>query len=128
MFDHVQIKVLDFNASCAFYIPVLATLGHTVVLEEKGYVVGIGQNPHDMFEISPVGEQKPLSQAVHIAFKAPSREAVDEFYQVALKLGAKDNGKPGLRPQYEDGYYACFVIDLNGHNIEAVYQLPLAEV
>lgn len=120
MFDHVQIKVSDLAASRSFYEAVLRTLGYAVVLEFPRYVVGFGTNPHDMFEVAQASEEAPLSQATHIAFRAKNREAVNEFYRVAIARGAKDNGAPGLRPDYEPDYYATFVIDPNGHNLEAV--------
>ena len=122
MFDHVQIKVLDLAASRPFYEAVLGALGYTVVLEYTKYVVGFGTSPHDMFEIAQTTEDAPLSQATHVAFKAKSREAVDRFHRVAIAHGAKDNGVSGLRPDYEPGYYAAFVIDPNGHNLEAVFK------
>ncbi len=122
MFDHVQIKVPDLAASRSFYEVVLGALGYTIVLEFPGFVVGFGTNPHDMFEVAQTSKDAPLSHAVHIAFKAKSREAIDKFHAVAIAHGAKDNGAPGLRPDYEPGYYAAFVIDPNGHNLEAVFK------
>lgn len=121
MFDHVQIKVKDLAASRVFYESVLATLGHKVVLEFPG-VVGIGNNPHDMFEVRQASDVVPLSSSVHVAFVAKSEEAVREFHKTAIALGAKDNGAPGLRPDYEPGYYAAFVIDPDGHNLEVVFK------
>src|SRR5713226_1826669 len=121
MFDHVQIKVNDLASNRPFYEGVLRTLGYGVVFEAEG-VVGFGDNPHDMFEISEVAEGAALSKSVHIAFIAKSEDAVRAFHKNALSLGAKDNGAPGLRPEYEEGYFAAFVIDANGHNLEAVYK------
>jgi predicted lactoylglutathione lyase len=122
MFDHVQIKVNDLNKSCGFYGPVLKTLGYEIVLEIEGVVVGYGNNPHDMFEIMQTSEESPLSQSTHIAFIAKNENAVKNFYETALKHGGKTNGEPKLRPEYEEGYYSAFVIDPNGHNLEAVYK------
>lgn len=123
MFDHVQIKVEDLQRSRAFYQAVLGTLGYGVVLEFEGIVVGFGHDPHDMFEVrqADADADAPLTKAAHIAFTADSEEAVRTFHATALDRGAKDNGAPGLRPEYEDGYYAAFVIDPDGNNIEAVY-------
>ena len=121
MFDHVQIKVDDFESSRVFYEAVLDALGYTVVFKDEG-VVGIGSNPHDMFEVRQSGASAPVSKAAHIAFAAKSEDAVRAFYAAALTSGARDNGAPGLRPQYEPGYFAAFVIDPNGHNLEAVYK------
>lgn len=121
MFDHIQIKVKDLATSRPFYEAVLATLGYKNVFEIEGVVVGFGTNPHDMLEISQSGPDMPLSASVHIAFTAPNEQAVKDFYQTALSLGATDNGAPGPR-DYEPGYFAAFVIDPNGHNLEAVYK------
>lgn len=120
MFDHVQIKVKDFAKARRFYVSVLKILRYKVVFTCPG-VVGMGTNVHNMFEVSRVRKDTPLSKHVHVAFKAKSKKAVDAFYKKALALGAKDNGKPGLRPEYEPGYYAAFVIDPFGHNLEAVF-------
>ncbi len=121
MFDHVQIKVRDFKKSRAFYEAVLGVLGYKVVLEfEK--VVGIGINPHDMFEVRQADEEAPLSSSTHVAFVAKSEEAVRKFHEIAIAHGAKDNGAPALRPEYEKGYFAAFVVDLDGHNLEAVFK------
>ena len=121
MFDHVQIKVSDLEKSRRFYERVLSTLGHKIVLEVEDRVVGIGKNAHDMFEVHRASEDTPLSQCVHIAFAAKDMDSVRRFYQVALENGATDNGAPGLRPDYEEGYFAAFVIDPDGHNLEAVF-------
>lgn len=121
MFDHVQIKVEDLQKSRAFYEPVLGTLGYGIVLDIEGVVVGFGKSPHNMMEIRQADSRAPLSRSVHIALVAKSREAVQRFYQTALENGAKDNGPPGLRPEYEEGYFAAFVFDPDGHNIEAVF-------
>ncbi len=120
MFDHVQIKVSDYSKSRPFYEAVLGVLGYKVVLEFKD-TVGFGTNPHDMFEVAQADAERPLSAGTHIAFVAKSEDAVRSFYQKAIELGAKDNGAPALR-DYERGYFAAFVIDPNGHNLEAVFK------
>ena len=121
LFNHVQIKVKDLEKSRKFYGPVMAALGYKMVLEIEGVVIGYGTSVHDMFEIRQFDEKSPLSERVHLAFNASCKEDVDAFYKSALASGGKCNGEPGFRPQYEDGYYAAFVIDPDGHNIEAVY-------
>ena len=121
IFNHVQIKVMDLENSRKFYDLVMSALGHHVVLEIKDIVIGYGTSVHDMFEIRQASEVAPLSKSVHIAFNAIDKKMVDSFYFAALKNGARCNGKPGLRPAYGEGYYAAFIIDPNGHNIEAVY-------
>lgn len=120
MFDHVQIKVSDYTKSRPFYEAVLDTLGYKVVLEFKD-TVGFGTSPHDMFEVAQADAERPLSVGTHIAFVAKSEDAVRAFYKTALELGAQDNGAPAVR-DYEPGYFAAFVIDPNGHNLEAVYK------
>lgn len=121
IFNHVQIKVKDLKTSRRFYDVIMNVLGYSVVLDLKDMVVGYGTSVHDMFEIRQSDEKFCLSQSVHLAFNASNIESVDAFYYAALEKGAKCNGKPGFRPEYEEGYYAAFVIDLDGHNIEAVY-------
>lgn len=120
LFNHVQIKVKDLRISRKFYDYVMAALGYKVVLEMKD-VVGYGLHVHDMFEIRQFDEKSPLSEHVHLAFNAPSKKSVNAFYYGALECGGKCNGEPGFRPEYEDGYYAAFIIDPDGHNVEAIY-------
>ncbi|MEM6987400.1 MAG: VOC family protein [Pseudomonadota bacterium] len=118
MFDHVKFGVSNFEVSKAFYLKALEPLG----------VTGITEWPPDGIEIYPlVGDsslclyqtdEKPAH--LHIAFVASHRDQVDAFYAAAMDAGAQDNGPPGLRPQYSGRYYAAFVLDPDGHNIEAV--------
>lgn len=122
LFNHVQIKVKDLFVSKQFYDTVMETLGYKTVLEIEGIVIGYGIDVHDMFEIKQANSEFMLSHAVHIAFNAQSQKTVDDFYQIAIQQGAKSNGAPGFRPEYEEGYYAAFIIDPNGHNIEVVYK------
>jgi catechol 2,3-dioxygenase-like lactoylglutathione lyase family enzyme len=121
MFDHVQIKVQDLARSRAFYGAVLGALGYGVVFEISGVVTGFGTSVHDMFEVRQAGEEAPLSRAVHVAFAAPSEASVQAFHAAALAHGGRDNGAPGVRAEYEAGYFAAFVIDPDGHNVEAVF-------
>ena len=121
MFDHVQIKVEDYAGSRAFYEHVLGALGYNVVFEIEGEVTGFGNNPHDMFEVRKADDRAPVSKPTHVAFIAKSEDAVRAFHKTALERGAKDNGAPGFR-EYEEGYFAAFVIDPNGHNLEAVFK------
>ena len=122
LFNHVQIKVKDLETSRGFYDPIMSVLGYLVVLDIENIVVGYGTNVHDMFEIRQANNEALLSQSVHLAFNASNMQNVDNFYQAAIEKGAKCNGKPRFRPEYEEGYYAAFVIDPDGHNIEAVYK------
>jgi predicted lactoylglutathione lyase len=121
LLNHVQIKVSNLEKNKKFYDSIMEVLGYNIVLQIDNTVIGYGTSPHDMLEIRQATEGFTLSQSVHIAFNAPSKEAVDNFYHRAIDNGAQCNGKPGLR-EYEDGYYAAFVIDPNGHNLEAVYK------
>ena len=118
MFDHVKFGVSDFAASKAFYAKALAPLGVAIVAEgvpKYGVeLVGKGKDSLILFQTT----DKPAH--LHIAFTAENREQVHAFYRAALEAGARDNGPPGLRPQYHANYYAAFVIGPDGHNIEAV--------
>lgn len=120
LFNHVQIKVADLKRSREFYDSVMTVIGSKVVLD-LGNVVGYGTDVHDMFEIRQYDEKSQMSSHVHIAFNAHSQCEVDEFYLKALEVGGICNGKPGFRPHYEDGYYAAFIYDPDGHNIEVVH-------
>jgi catechol 2,3-dioxygenase-like lactoylglutathione lyase family enzyme len=118
MFDHVKIGVSDFAASKAFFIQALAPLGVTAGAEgEPSYGIELcAQGPASFILFQT--DEKPAH--LHLAFAAGTREQVDAFYRAALQAGGKDNGAPGLRPQYSGTYYAAFVIGPDGHNIEAV--------
>jgi catechol 2,3-dioxygenase-like lactoylglutathione lyase family enzyme len=121
LFDHIQIKVVSLRDSRKFYEAIFRTLGHKVVFEIEDVVVGFGNSIHDMFEIRQANENARLSRAAHVAFAAKSEQSVKDFHSAALANGGKDNGAPGLRPEYEEGYFAAFVLDPDGHNLEAVF-------
>lgn len=123
MFDHVKFGVRDFALSKAFYLKVLEPLGVALVAEGvPTYGVEFcGKNSNASLCLF---ETKETPAHLHLAFAAETREQVDAFYRAALEAGAKDNGPPGLRPQYHANYYAAFVIDPDGHNIEAVCSKP----
>jgi catechol 2,3-dioxygenase-like lactoylglutathione lyase family enzyme len=123
MFDHVQIKVDDFATCRGFYAAVLGALGYGVVFEIAGVVTGFGTSIHDMFEVRQAAAEAALSKSVHLAFTARSEDAVRAFHAAALAHGGRDNGAPGFRPEYESGYFAAFVIDPEGHNVEAVFSV-----
>ena len=120
MFDHVQIKVADLARSRAFYAPCMEALGYGVVFETDGVMVGFGVDEHNMLVILQASAEALLSQHVHLALKAKDIDDVRAFYDAALCHGGVGNGAPGLRPQYGPHYYAAFVLDPDGHNIEAV--------
>jgi len=123
MFDHVKFGVTDYAASKAFYLAALAPLGVTIVGEgDPAYGVELC---HPDGTVSLVLFQTGETPAhLHIAFAAATRDQVDAFHRAALAAGGRDNGAPGLRPQYHANYYAAFVIDPDGHNIEAVCHAP----
>lgn len=114
MIDHIVIRVSDLAASKAFYEQALAPLGLAVLMEFPG-TVGIGRNGKPGFWLR---EGAP-GDAVHVAFGA-DRATVDAFHAAALEAGATDNGGPGMREIYHPHYYGAFVLDPDGHNIEAV--------
>lgn len=117
MIEHIGIYVGDLRKSHEFYKPLLVeSLGLEVIFETE-QCIAYGKNKKPCFEIY-IG--KPKSSPLHIAFKCDSQEQVNEFYKKALFLGAQDNGKPGYR-DYFPGYYSAFMIDLDGHNLEALY-------
>ena len=123
--DHIGINVSSYARSKAFYEKALAPLGITCVME-YGPFCGFGRDRKPDFWIgegaarfqSP--EQVKVITPVHVSFVARSRAEVDAFYQAALAAGGKDNGPPGVRKEYHPNYYGAFVIDPDGHNVEAV--------
>lgn len=119
MFDHVVFGVSDYAASKAFFLRALAPLGVVVASEGPLGIELCRPNSEGSLCIRLQSEQKPSH--LHLAFTAESRQQVQAFYRAALEAGAKDNGPPGLRPQYSGNYYAAFVIGPDGHNIETVY-------
>jgi len=117
MFDHVSLKVRDFRKSLAFYRAALAPLGFEAqFLDEQGKSVGFG--PPGAVGLW-IAEGTP-GASVHLAFASSSRKRVAQFFESGLEAGGRDNGKPGLRPDYAKDYYAAFLLDPDGHNVEAV--------
>jgi catechol 2,3-dioxygenase-like lactoylglutathione lyase family enzyme len=124
--DHIGFGVADFARSKAFYEKALAPLGYRIVkevtAEQAGSnAAGFGDERKPYFWIGAGRESK---EKLHVAFVARDRPAVDAFYRAALAAGGKDNGAPGLRPHYHPNYYGAFVLDPDGHNIEAVCHAP----
>ena len=116
MFDHVSLAVRDFWKSLAFYRAALAPLGYEVqAVDEAGKSAGFGTRTKTALWIS---EGSPSH--AHLAFESPNRARVAEFHAAALRHGGTDNGGPDLRPDYAKDYYAAFVIDPDGNNVEAV--------
>jgi catechol 2,3-dioxygenase-like lactoylglutathione lyase family enzyme len=120
MIDHIGFPVADYAKSKRFYEKAFAPLGYSVLMEQTeggapacGF--GIGHKP-DFW----IGGEGGLNGRLHIALTVEKRAIVDAFYKAAMEAGGRDNGKPGLRPNYHKNYYAAFVFDPDGHNIEAV--------
>ncbi|MEO8304194.1 MAG: VOC family protein [Betaproteobacteria bacterium] len=116
MIDHTGVTVSSTAKSKAFYRAALAPLGYGMLMDGDGYA-GFGVAPKPDFWI---GEGTPNTPPIHVAFRAESRGEVDAFYKAAMAAGGRDNGPPGPRPQYHPDYYGAFVLDPDGHNIEAV--------
>lgn len=123
MIDHTGLMVSDYGKSLRFYTEALAPIGYSKLLEFSAAVTGhadvagFGEPPKPDFWV--IGG-KPNDPPIHVAFRVATRELVDAFYKAALAAGGKDNGAPGLRPHYHPHYYGAFVLDPDGHNIEAV--------
>ncbi len=127
MLDHITFGVTDFERSVAFYDAAFAPLGvsrlHTVAPEDTGGVQVTGYGIDSPFFW--IAEERATQGLFHVALQATARAQVDAFHAAALKAGGKDNGGPGLRGHYHGAYYAAYVLDPDGHNIEAVCHLPV---
>jgi catechol 2,3-dioxygenase-like lactoylglutathione lyase family enzyme len=128
MLDHIGFPVSDYDRSKAFYARALAPLGYLLIMEvsanqtESGYLAaGFGTGGKPDFWI---GAEGGMNRPLHVAIAAKDRASVDAFYRAAIAAGGKDNGAPGLRPQYHANYYGAFVLDPDGHNVEAVCHAP----
>jgi catechol 2,3-dioxygenase-like lactoylglutathione lyase family enzyme len=121
MLDHVTIGVSDLEQSKQFYDSALRPLGITRLYGEADRFAGYGVRPKAFFWI---GSRAAIKTGAHIAFTANDRATVDRFYEAAIAAGGKDNGTPGIRPHYHANYYGAFVLDPDGHNIEAVCHAP----
>jgi catechol 2,3-dioxygenase-like lactoylglutathione lyase family enzyme len=122
MIDHIGFPVSDYARAKAFYEKALSPLGYGVVMEVRqdahdSPAAGFGINGKPDFWIGGEGR---LNKPVHIAIAAKDRAAVDAFHKAAIAAGGKDNGAPGIRAHYHPNYYGAFVLDPDGHNIEAV--------
>jgi catechol 2,3-dioxygenase-like lactoylglutathione lyase family enzyme len=115
MFDHMGLRVKDLDKAARLYAAMLAPLGHVPGARDATYA---GFGPKDRPALWLHADKK--GGGAHVALKAASRAAVDEFHKQGLKAGARDNGKPGLRTDYGPTYYAAFLVDLDGNNLEAV--------
>jgi catechol 2,3-dioxygenase-like lactoylglutathione lyase family enzyme len=120
--DHLKIGVSDLERSRRFYVQALEPLGYRDLEpssdEDPRREASFGLEGVDDFAIS---KEYEVGGQVHIAFAADTKEQVDAFHAAALAAGGKDNGAPGPRPKYSEGYYGAFVLDPDGHNVEAVF-------
>jgi len=117
MFDHVGLKVSDLARSVRFYKASLAALGHELGSQGDGYA-GLGPKGAPALWLYAVAGA--VGPGTHVAFVAPDRAAVARFHTQGLAAGGRDNGAPGLRSEYSADYYAAFLLDPDGHNVEAV--------
>lgn len=120
MIDHITFRVSDFDRSVRFYDRAFAPLGLKRLFDDPhgpGRATGYGDDRPWFW----IAEAAPPSTGIHIALEAPGRAEVEAFHREGLAAGGADNGPPGLRPQYSPGYYGAFVLDPDGHNIEAVF-------
>ena len=127
MIDHVGFPVSDYERSKAFYLKALAPLGYGLIMEVtaeqtgRAAAAGFGADGKPDFWFGGGGA---MNKPVHIAIAAKDRATVDAFYKAAIAAGGRDNGPPGIRPHYHPNYYGAFVLDPDGHNIEAVCHAP----
>ena len=120
MIDHVTANVSDFERAKSFYVEALSPLGYSLQMEFPGAAgFGTGEGIPDFW----LGSSSTRG-ATHVAFSTSDRAAVDRFHEAAMAAGGQDNGPPGLRPQYHETYYAAYVHDADGNNIEAVCHRP----
>src|SRR5690349_12623911 len=127
MIDHIGFPVSDYARAKAFYAAALAPLGYSLIMEVTQQerpgepAAGFGANGKPDFWI---GGEGALNKPVHIAIVARDRPTVDAFYKAAIAAGGRDNGAPGIRAHYHPNYYGAFVLDPDGHSIEAVCHAP----
>jgi catechol 2,3-dioxygenase-like lactoylglutathione lyase family enzyme len=127
MIDHIGLVVSDFGRSKEFYTKALSAIGYELLMEfpasvtGRADVAGFGEPPKPDFWISTGASNHPPT---HVALRVGTRALVDLFYQAAIAAGGRDNGPPDLRPHYHANYYGAFVLDPDGHNIEAVCHAP----
>jgi catechol 2,3-dioxygenase-like lactoylglutathione lyase family enzyme len=121
MLDHVTLGVSDIERSMKFYDRALGPLEIARLYGDGNRFAGYGIHPKAFFWI---GIRNDPQSAAHIAFAANDRATVDRFHEAAIAAGGKDNGQPGIRAHYDPDYYGAFVLDPDGHNIEAVCRLP----
>lgn len=117
MFDHIGLHVTNIDASVRFYTALLTPLGHVLGSSDDS---GAGFGPPNAPALWLYTDKTARGPGGHVAFRAPDRQAVDRCYIAAIEAGGRDNGPPGLRADYSPTYYAAFLLDPDGNNVEAV--------
>jgi catechol 2,3-dioxygenase-like lactoylglutathione lyase family enzyme len=118
MIEHVSVPIRNYKKSVKFYSVALKPLGYVLLRKYPPYAAGFCEGGStSVWVVQKKGKVQPM----HLALRAKSKKAVEKFYTEALKAGGKDNGKPGFRRDYGDNYYAAFVLDPDGNNIEACF-------
>jgi catechol 2,3-dioxygenase-like lactoylglutathione lyase family enzyme len=117
MFHHIGLKVKDLDASVRFYTAALAPLGYEVTLQDESSAAFGARGTYTLWLLA---DARLAHSLVHLAFSAPTHAAVDAFYRAGLEARGRDNGAPGLRRDYSPKYYAAFLFDPDGNNVEAV--------
>jgi catechol 2,3-dioxygenase-like lactoylglutathione lyase family enzyme len=123
LIDHITIEVSNLEKSRAFYELAFEPLGYRLSFGKEGLFWAFDVDDGSLFEIQHTGSSLPLTH-LHVAFRVRKRAEVDAFYRAAIEAGAKDNGVPGPRQDYGADYYACFILDPDGYNIEAMVNRP----
>jgi len=119
MIDHVSIGVRDIPKARAFYDAALGPIGYACLSASEGSLGYGGERAGFWISASPHPVPPDPDSGLHVCFAAPTRAGVDAFHHAAIRHGGRDNGKPGLRADYGDNYYAAFVVDPDGYRIEA---------
>jgi catechol 2,3-dioxygenase-like lactoylglutathione lyase family enzyme len=117
MYDHIGLRVANLDAAVRFYSALLAPLGYELCTRGDGYA---GFGPPGAPALWLHAASTSPGSGAHVAFRARDHSAVDQFHRQGLAAGARDNGAPGMRADYSPTYYAAFLIDLDGNNVEAV--------